>query len=126
MKTRSGARCLRGARACARRSRCWNLLHHIPNGKQRSKAVAGQLKALGVKAGMPDLFLPVARQGCHGLYIELKTLTGGTTALQQALHSCLRDEGYAVEVCRGWVAAARVLCWYLNRADLAQQLGATL
>jgi hypothetical protein len=102
---------------------CLDLLHHLANGKPRSKAVAGQLKALGVKAGMPDLFLPVARQGAHGLYLELKTRTGKLSPVQRALHVCLQEEGYAVDVCKGWVAAARTLCWYLDRDDLAQQIG---
>ena len=30
------------------------------------------LKRQGVKAGVPDIMLPAARAGYHGLYIELK------------------------------------------------------
>lgn len=48
------------------------LLYHIPNGGSRNKAEAANLKRQGVKAGVPDLFLPVPRGGYHGLYIELK------------------------------------------------------
>ena len=35
------------------------LLHHIPNGGMRSKAEAVRFKRTGVKAGVPDLCLPV-------------------------------------------------------------------
>ena len=48
------------------------LLYHVPNGGKRDKATAAVLKRQGVKAGVPDLVLPVARCGYHGLYIELK------------------------------------------------------
>lgn len=38
------------------------LLYHIPNGGSRRKSEAGRFKAEGVKAGVPDLFLPAARE----------------------------------------------------------------
>mgnify|MGYP004433785991 CR=1 FL=1 len=40
--------------------------------KQRDARTAANLKRQGVKAGVPDLHLPVARGGYNGLYIELK------------------------------------------------------
>ena len=52
------------------------LLHHIPNGGKRDAIEAKHLKAQGVKKGVPDLCLPVARGPYHGAYIELKTQTG--------------------------------------------------
>lgn len=57
-----------------------NLLYHVPNGGSRHKAEAGRLRAEGVKAGVPDLCLPVARGQYHGLYIELKRQRGGRTS----------------------------------------------
>ena len=52
------------------------LLHHIPNGGRRDPVEAKHLKQQGVKSGVPDLCLPVARRDYHGLYIEMKTETG--------------------------------------------------
>ena len=52
------------------------LLHHIPNGGKRDSIEAKHLKIQGVKSGVPDLCLPVARKNYHALYIELKTETG--------------------------------------------------
>lgn len=49
-----------------------DLMFHIPNGGSRNKLEAANLKRQGVKAGVPDLFLPVSRGGYHGLFIELK------------------------------------------------------
>lgn len=95
-------------------------LYHIPNGKQRSKAAGGRLRAMGVKPGMPDLFLPVPRRGFHGCYQELKRIGGQTpSGAQQRVIEGLRKLGYYVGVPYGWVAAARELCWYLERKDLA-------
>lgn len=49
-----------------------DLMFHIPNGGSRNKLEAANLKKQGVKAGVPDLFLPVGRGSYHGLFIELK------------------------------------------------------
>lgn len=48
------------------------LIYHIPNGGSRNELEAANLKRQGVKAGVPDLTLPVALNGYHGLYIEMK------------------------------------------------------
>lgn len=40
------------------------LLYHIPNGGSRNQIEAKHLKAQGVKSGVPDLCLPVARGLC--------------------------------------------------------------
>ena len=47
-------------------------MYHVPNGGKRDAATAVALKRQGVKAGVPDIMLPAARAGYHGLYIELK------------------------------------------------------
>ena len=48
------------------------LLYHVPNGGSRKKAEAGRFRAEGVKAGVPDLCLPVARGGvfCLALFVS--------------------------------------------------------
>jgi len=92
------------------------LLYHIPNGGRRGKAEAGRFKAGGVKSGVPDLCLPVARGNYHGLYIELKRIKGGRVEpSQEAWIVALKEQGYYATVCRGWVAASRVLIWYLRQ-----------
>jgi len=90
------------------------LLFAVPNGGHRHKAVAAKLKAEGVKSGVPDICLPVARDGCHGLFIEMKTATGRPSKLQRRWLDLLRAQGYHAEVCHGWMAARAVLETYLT------------
>lgn len=90
------------------------LLHAIPNGGSRHPVEAKHLKAQGVKAGIPDIFLPVARQGYHGLYIELKRIKGGRVSeAQQMWLDYLRKQGYKAEVCMGFDEARREIVVYL-------------
>lgn len=98
------------------------LLYHIPNGGSRHKAEAARLRAEGVRAGVPDLCLPVPRGGFNGLYIELKRLRGGRLSEQQrAWLDALGKQGYAVAVCKGWEDAAETILRYLdNRKDNAK------
>ena len=91
------------------------LLFHIPNGGKRYAATAKRLKAEGVKAGVPDLFLPVARGGEHGLFIELKKEHGNkATEKQNEWLDALRKQGYTAAVCYGWYEAARLIYLYLG------------
>ena len=91
------------------------LLFHIPNGGSRGKAEAGRFRAMGVKAGVPDLFLPVARQGMHGLFIELKRQKGSRLSKEQKIWgSALYMQGYAAHICFGWENAMRVILRYLE------------
>lgn len=91
------------------------LMYHIPNGGSRSKSEAGRFRAEGVKSGVPDICLPVARGGYHGLYIELKRVKGGrVSTAQQGWIAALRDQGYYACVCKGWDDAAHVIKAYLE------------
>lgn len=100
------------------------LLHAIPNGGLRSKRTAAALKRTGVKPGVPDLCLPIARGGFHGLYVEMKRRTGGRVEPEQkAWHARLAAEGYHVAVCRGHEQAIAVLRDYLA-ADGCHELEA--
>ena len=94
-----------------------DLMHHIPNGGKRSKSEAARFKLQGVKAGVPDIFLPCARGGYHGLYIELKRTKGGKiSAAQKEWIDALRGQGYKVIVCYGFDEAREVIISYLEGA----------
>lgn len=95
------------------------LLYAVPNGGHRHKATAARLKAEGVKRGVPDVCLPVARDGAHGLYIEIKTERGKPTSEQLGWIRALRRQGYAAEVCHGWESARSMIEHYLTAGPQA-------
>ena len=90
------------------------LLYAIPNGGKRAIKTAIALKPQGVKSGVPDMCLPVARNGYHGLYIELKRQKGGTVSeTQKSWITALTEQGYKAVVCRGAEEAIRTIKEYL-------------
>lgn len=90
------------------------MLFAIPNGGARSKATAGRLKAEGVRPGVSDLFLSVPKGCYHGLYIEMKAISGRASDEQKAWIAAAREYGYRAEVCFGAEAAWLVICEYLG------------
>ncbi len=73
----------------------------IPNGSQRSRTTGARLKAEGVSAGVPDLFVPA---WC--LWVEMKRAEGGSVSAEQRdWHAYLRSIGHTVLVCRGFLHA---------------------
>lgn len=90
-------------------------LYHTPNGGYRNAAEAVQLKRMGVRPGVPDLFLPYPAGGFHGLWLEMKTDVGRPTACQRDWIEYLRSVGYAAYICRGAGEAINAIEDYLNR-----------
>lgn len=90
------------------------LLYAIPNGGHRLPAVAGKLKAEGVKKGMLDTCLPCARSGYHGFYVELKSRGRKPTPEQYAWMTALRAQGYKADWYDEWEAARDALVSYLE------------
>lgn len=64
-------------------------------------------------AGVPDLFLPVARGQHHGLFLEVKTEKGRLSPAQASLGDSLRGEGYRVEVVRSVAEGVELVNGYL-------------
>ena len=90
------------------------LLYHVPNGGKRDAKTASILKRCGVKAGVPDLVLPVARCGYHGLYIELKVGKNRTSSNQKKWLKSLNAQGYKAVVCYGFNEATSMILRYLE------------
>lgn len=94
-----------------------HLLIHIPNGGSRKNAYEGwRLKEQGVRAGVSDLLLPVARGGFFGLWIEFKAAPPNNASVsesQQEWVDLMRAQGYRAEVCLGEAAALQVLQEYM-------------
>lgn len=75
-------------------------LFHPPNGGARNKVVAGQMVALGAKAGVPDLLLPYRSNGYIGLAAEMKTDTGRLSPQQVKWLERFREQGWYTAVWR--------------------------
>ncbi|WP_321833450.1 VRR-NUC domain-containing protein [Clostridium butyricum] len=93
------------------------LMYHVPNGGRREAKEGAALKRQGVKAGVPDICLPVGKGGFFGLYIELKVGRNKTSSMQDIWIKRLQDMNYKVEVCYGWLKAREVIEKYLNEED---------
>jgi hypothetical protein len=89
-------------------------MYAIPNGGSRHKIEAYNLKKQGVKAGLPDICLPIRRKGFIGLYIELKVGKNKTSEHQEKWIERLRKHGHRVEVCYGWEKAKDIILDYLK------------
>ncbi|MDF2491057.1 MAG: hypothetical protein K0S77_3679 [Pseudomonas sp.] len=95
------------------------LIYHVPNGGHRHKLVAIKLKAQGVRAGVPDLVLPMARGGYFGLYIEFKATPPNDAELSTSQFNYIQElnlQGYLAVVCRGHFDAMQTLRAYLALA----------
>jgi VRR-NUC domain len=98
------------------------LMFAIPNAGKRHVAYAVKLRDEGLKAGIPDIFLPVPHYLCdfnrfdyHGLWIEMKRKRGGVVSPEQKWwHQQLTENGYRVVVARGAVEAIAEIENYLR------------
>ena len=90
----------------------------IPNGGKRHIGTAVKMKAEGVRAGVPDVCLPVARGGYHGLYIEMKDGKKRPSEAQMWWLAMLENEGYRAEVAHSCDDAQAVILDYLSLPDV--------
>ena len=89
------------------------LLYAVPNAAKRGPAVAGRMKAEGLRAGVPDLHLPIPIGEYAGLWIEMKAGKNKPTADQEYWLTSLAEYGHACVVCYGWEQAKKAIEEYL-------------
>ena len=86
------------------------------NGHRFSKEAMRQKKA-GLKSGVPDLILPVARRDYYGLFIELKRAKKSLSVVsdeQKQWIEKLTARGYLAVICYGAEEAKAVILNYLG------------
>lgn len=101
------------------------LIHHSPSGGRRAFKInkkgkrycpeGGRFKAMGTKAGFPDLFIAKPKYGAmpknpayeqqplviyHGLFVEMKSEDGRLSDSQLITGEMLTRAGYKVEVAK--------------------------
>jgi len=88
-----------------------NLIYAIPNDGKRNIVTGYKFKKRGLRAGMPDICVPIASKGYHALYIELKKSDrkNNPTKKQTECMMHLKNVGNAVFVAYGWVHAWEII-----------------
>ena len=87
----------------------------VPNGGLRPKTTARKLKAEGQTAGVPDIHIPVGRNGFLSLYIEWKNgKQGRLSDSQKHMIALLELHKNKVAVCRTLEEGIKVVEEYLN------------
>lgn len=87
-----------------------------PMGGYRPDGSGGQLRGEGAKAGIPDLYMDIPRNGYHGLRIEMKKSDRSAQPSddQKGWLQRLADHGYKAVLCRGHQAAIKTISLYLG------------
>lgn len=81
-----------------------DLIFAVPNGAMLGGGRIGAvrmnyLKAEGLRPGVCDLMLPVARGKYHGAFFEMKTATGTLSENQEQFIAAVEEQGYFAPVC---------------------------
>ena len=93
------------------------LLYHVPNEGRRSYRAGYELRKQGMRAGVPDLCLPVSNGEYHALYIEMKRKDGGKVSeAQRWWIDKLNDSGNLAVICHGFDEARSIILGYLQNA----------
>jgi len=93
------------------------LLFAVPNGVPlhgpQRYAVINWLKAQGLRPGVPDICLPVARGGYHSKWLVMEVRGGRVSEAQQLWIDRLRRAGASVTICESFeqaVADLEIYC----------------
>lgn len=88
-------------------------LVHIANERKCSSRAGRELNKMGVRKGIPDLSLFIAKKGYHGLFIEMKRPREYPRPEQRAMMASLEEEGYKCVVCRSLEEFRKIINEYL-------------
>lgn len=82
------------------------LFLHYPAGEVREERTAAKLKAMGTRAGVPDLLLTIDGRP-YGL--EIKTIDGRLSATQREMQREMQDAGWIIATAHGVDSAVAIL-----------------
>lgn len=103
------------AKSLSKTGNWWKLAYAFAtlNGVRLTIGQATKAKRSGNVRGVPDVQVPVANMGFHGLFIEMKVKGSTTSKEQKEFLKYLSDEGYSCHVCFSASEAIKVIEWYL-------------
>lgn len=90
------------------------LLHHSPNGGQRTIETGARFKRMGTRAGFPDLILLLPTLQHPYLCVELKTKDGRQSDSQKLYQKFIEKAGGRYELCRSFNQFKAVVEDYLK------------
>lgn len=90
-------------------------LHHSPNGGRRNTIEAARFKAMGVRAGFPDLVLMIPRGGHPFLAIEMKSKDGTVRESQKHFKEIFERVGALYVVVRTFEDFQETINEYLSK-----------
>lgn len=85
---------------------------HMPNEGPRTERYGRLLRDMGMRAGVSDLFICMARHGFHGAWIELKSARGRVSREQASFQLDMANQGYFTMVCYSVDEAIQTISWY--------------
>lgn len=89
-------------------------IYHIANERKTTPRAGYRLKQKGVRAGVPDVCVPIPTKQYSGLYIEFKIKPNKLTEHQTAMCTLLHGLGYCVRVAWSSTEAIQILKDYLE------------
>lgn len=85
--------------------------------------VLGFLYKIGMKKGVSDLTIAVARGGKYGLYIEMKNESTGKLSPEQQAHlDLMQQQGYEAIWCHGADIAIAAIKVYIDQPETKQKI----
>lgn len=94
----------------------YEAIFHVANERKCSYITGRILKKKGVRAGVPDIIIPIASSGYHGLWIELKVKPNRLTPDQSRFIDLLIALGHCARVCWSATEAIELIKEYIKGA----------
>ena len=97
-----------------RKQKLHKVAFHIANERKTTPQGGALLRRMGVLAGVSDIFLARAKNGFHGLFLEIKADGGKLSPNQIEFLKSMDTEGYDTDTCVGHKAAIQRISEYLG------------
>lgn len=89
----------------------------ISNGMHSSAKAGFRAKREGLRAGISDVFVPIASRGYHGLFIEFKIKPNKLSDKQEEFFKRVHGQGFACRIAWSADDAIKILKEYLCAMD---------